>query len=123
MHIISKDEINNTDTIVQIEEWNDAGDTFWCALMETYNTLAYISIDTKTWGTVKYGNLDFYSDEYVLNPNTGWVVYSDYPVMFDITSAEQYMESKQMTTLSIYNLITQDKRDIDTYMTMNLYII
>lgn len=40
--------------------------------METNSTLAYVSIDTKTWETV----------------------------MFDTISAEQYMESKQMTTLS-----------------------
>jgi hypothetical protein len=115
LHTISSDVINTEEyTRVQIEQWNDEGDTLWCALMETYNTVAYISIDTKTWESVKYDGLAFNSAEYILNPNTGWVVYSDYPVMLDTIAVEQYIESNRLTTLSIYNLITKEEIDIET---------
>lgn len=121
MHTISSELINTEEhTEVQIEQWSDEGDTLWCALMITYNTVAYVSIDTKTWELVKYNGFSFHSDEYILNANTGWIVYSDYPVMLDTIAFDEFMESKQMTTLSIYNLITKEEIQIET-SEMNMF--
>lgn len=116
IHTVSKDEMNiDQYTMLQIDKWNDDGDVLWCGIMETFNTIAYISIDTKTWEREIYDGLDFDSNEYVLNPNTGWVLYSDYPFIFDPIDAEEYKKSKELTTLSIYNLMSGERIDIDSH--------
>ncbi len=114
LHVISNEAINTEEyTKVQLEQWNNNGDVLWCSLMETYNTIAYVKIDTETWEFVKYNDLNFFSEEYVLNPNTGWIVYSDYPVLLEIISSEEYMESNRITTLSIYNLMTKEEIEVE----------
>lgn len=116
LNTVSNDEINTEEhTMVQIEQWNDEGDTLWCSLMITYETVAYVSIDTNTWTLVKYNGFSFHSAEYILNPNTGWIAYSDYPVMLDTIAVDEYVNSNHMTTLSLYNLMTEEKIDIATF--------
>jgi len=112
-HMLNTEEYTN----VQLEEWNDTGDILWCSLKETYDTKAYIAIDTNTWEVFKYNDRNFSSDEYVLNPNTGWIVYSDYPVMLDTIATDDYYDSKRVTVLSLYNLKTKEELDIETYET------
>lgn len=115
LHTISKEKINNGEyPTLQLSKWNENGDTLWCELSETYNTIAYIKIDTETWEFVKYSDLNFMSAEHILNPNTGKILYSDYPVLLDITSLEEYEKSNELTTLSIYNLMTKEKIDIES---------
>ncbi|HKL41439.1 MAG TPA: hypothetical protein VJ962_02475 [Clostridia bacterium] len=114
LKLISSETINTEDyAMVQLEKWNDNSNTLWCSLNETYNTIAYIKINTETWALEKYDDLNFNSAEHVLNPNTGWIVYSDYPVFLEITAFDEYMESEQMTTLSIYNLMTKENIEIE----------
>ncbi len=118
IHRISDEDVNTEEyTKVRLEQWNDAGSVLWCSLMETYVTVAYVAIDTNSWEITKYNDRTFGSEEYVLNPNTGWVAYSDYPVTLDIIAFDEYMESGQMTMLYIYNLITKEERIIDSIET------
>lgn len=110
LHTILSEKINTEEyAVIQLEKWNDDGDILWCSLNEAYNTIAYIKIDTETWEFVKYSDLNFMSVEHVLNPNTGLIVYSDYPFSLDIIAFNEYIESNKMTTLSIYNLMTKEK--------------
>jgi hypothetical protein len=114
LKLLSSETINTEEhTMVQLEKWSDNSKTLWCSLNKTYNTIAFIKIDTETWTLEKYDDLNFYSAEHVLNPNTGWIVYSDYPVFLDITAFDEYMESEQMTTLSVYNLMTKENIEIE----------
>lgn len=118
LHSFSNDEMNTEEyTRVHLEQWNDSGNVLWCSLMQEYTTVAYISINIETKEVVKYSDREFSSEEYVLNPNTGWIVFSDYPVMLDNLSYEEYMKSDQVTTLSLYNLMTKEEIKIDSYVT------
>jgi len=115
LHRISEEDVNTEEyTSVSLEQWNDDGSVLWCSLMETYVTVAYIAIDTDSWESTKYNDQRFGSDEYVLNPNTGWIAYSDYPVTLDIIAFDDYMESGEMTTLFVYNLMTKEERVVDS---------
>jgi hypothetical protein len=118
LHTLSNEEMNTEEYArVYLEQWNDVGNVLWCTLKDTYVTVAYISINIETMEVVKYNDRVFNSDEYVLNPNTGWIVYSDFPVMLDNISHEEYMRSDQLTTLFLYNLMTKEEIKIDSYET------
>ncbi len=102
---------------IQLEQWSRDATTLWYCLNETFVTVAYVAVDTNTWEQTSYEDMEFKTQEYSLNPNTGWVVYSDYPVMLDIIAFEQYMDSERMTTLRLYNLATQERIMVDAAMT------
>ena len=55
--------------------------------------------------------------EYDLNPTTEKVVFSDYPAMFDVDSANEYEQSGKKVTLSIYDLATNKQEQIATSIT------
>lgn len=115
--IMNDQMLPNKFSNIQLVGWNDEGDRLWCAVMETYIVTQYLLIDPTTMNVTTYDDREFGSDEYVLNLNTGWIAFSDFPVVLDITAQDEYMTSGKITTLSIYNLFTKEEIAIDTAVT------
>lgn len=105
---------------IDLGEWNDVEDVLWLESKENYVTDTFIHIDTNTWETNSYPNEYVYTDDRALNPNTGWIAYSDYPVFLDTIGSTQYKESGKETTLFLYNIETQVRLTIDSEVT-NLF--
>ena len=115
LHSISDESVNTEEyTGVSLEQWNDDGSILWCSLKEAYVTVAYVAVDTNSWEITKYDDRSFGSQEYVLNPNTGWVTYSDYPVTLDTIAFDEFVESGKTTILFVYHLMTKEERVVDS---------
>lgn len=102
---------------INLGQWNDAEDILWLESKETYVTDSFIRINTKTWETNTYPNTYVFTDDRAFNPNTGWIVYSDYPVFLDTIGLTLYKESNKLTTLFLYNVETNERLTIDSQVT------
>ena len=105
---------------IDLGQWNDTEDILWLESKQTYVTDTFIRINTNTWETNSYPNEYVYTNDRALNPNTGWIVYSDYPVFLDTIGSTQYKESGKETTLFLYDIKTQVRLTIDSEVT-NLF--
>jgi hypothetical protein len=105
---------------INLGQWNDTENILWLESKHTYVTDTFIRININTWETNSYPNEYVFTDDLALNPNTGWIVYSDYPVFLDIIGSTQYKESGKLTTLFLYNVETQERLTIDSQVT-NLF--
>lgn len=105
---------------IDLGQWNDTENILWLESKETYVTDTFIRINTNNWASEIYPNEYVYTNDRALNPNTGWIVYSDYPVFLDTIGSTQYKESGKITTLFLYNIQTQERTTIDSEVT-NLF--
>lgn len=105
---------------ISFGQWNDTENVLWLESKQTYVTDTFIRINTSNWETESYPNEYVYTDDRALNPNIGWIVYSDYPVFLDSIGSTQYKESGKLTTLFLYNIETRVRLTIDSQVT-NLF--
>lgn len=118
--IVIEDPYDLSDLSLNLVGWNSDGDRLWCSLMWTYVTHAYVSIDVRTWEIELFDDFIFDTAEYVLNPNTGWVAYSDYPITFSVDERDLYHSTGAITTLYARNLFTNEVIELDSAVT-NLF--
>ncbi|MBN2795103.1 MAG: hypothetical protein JXR88_06840 [Clostridia bacterium] len=106
----SQSELDSTKNVhLNLLKWNDIGDVLWLESQETYITKHYIRIDMNSLHVDVYENQFVMGDDYDLDPNTGQIVYSDYPVFFDEEALKAYQESQVSTNLYYYDLNLQKK--------------
>ena len=105
---------------INLGQWNDTENILWLESKHTYVTDNFIRINTNNWESESYPNKYVYTDDRALNPNTGWIVYSDYPVFLDTIGSTQYKESGKETTLFLYSIETQERLTVDSEVT-NLF--
>lgn len=102
----------------ELYKWSDDNQLFWGFYMETAWPVMAYSINLESWEIVNYNLMDLsIGDEFNLNPNTGIIAFSDYPVTFDIDDAEEFKESKKEVKLYLYNLNNKELKTIDTSIT------
>lgn len=99
-----------------LEKWSDDSRTFWGTLGWGPASLVFYSVMVDSWqvDTYNVSQLSVHPMEYDLNANMGKLAYSDYPAMFDAQSAEEFKESQQPVTLSVYDFDSQSTREIAT---------
>lgn len=92
--------------------------TFWVVDLPPPYPEAFIRIDINPFQASKYevGNVGI-GMEYVVNPDTQKVAYSDYPPLFDEDSAKEYEKSGKKVTLTVYDLVSEQKEEIATSIT------
>lgn len=92
--------------------------TFWVVDLPPPYPEALIRIDINPFQASKYevGSVGI-GMEYVVNPDTGKVAYSDYPPLFDEDSAKEYEKSDKKVTLTVYDLVSEKKEEIATSIT------
>ena len=89
-------------------KWSDDSGEFWGASHMGPRVLAFHRVEVVSWSIDGYdvSRLPI-SSEYDLNANIGKLVYSDYPVMFDVESVKQFEASGQQVTLFVYDFDTR----------------
>ncbi|MCH4886142.1 hypothetical protein EZV73_01115 [Acidaminobacter sp. JC074] len=97
--------------------WNDQETSLWIESKDLMLTQAYIKLETNTWDYKIYTNDDVFTDDYVLNPNTGLILYSDYPLMLDTITVDEFMENERLVTLYLLDLEEEKNYKIDSYLT------
>jgi hypothetical protein len=95
--------------------WSDDGKAFWGAIRLGPGAEGFFRVEPATGKVTAYdvSSLPILR-EYDLNPNSGRVAYSDYPVLLDVDSAQQFTESGQQVTLYVHDLSSGETRTIAT---------
>ncbi len=103
-------------SLMKLLVWGE--NTFWLADLALPYPVAFIKFDTNPFQASKYDveNVGI-GMEYVINPDTQRVAYSDYPPLFDVDSQNEYKQSGKKVTLYVYDLETDEKHVIDTSTT------
>jgi hypothetical protein len=100
------------------QKWSDDGSVYWGALsMGPVPTSFYkVSLAARQMSIYDLSQLKI-GDEYDLNANTAGLVYSDYPVMFDADTAQNFINSGKTVTLFFYDLNGHAKLIVATSIT------
>lgn len=100
---------------LDILEWSSGSQTLWG--WHTFGPVpaSYFEIDINSWQIRKYdiSALSF-GTEGDLNTETRKIVYSDYPALFDVDSAEDFKANEKKVTLYLYDFITKENKEIAT---------
>jgi hypothetical protein len=100
-------------------DWSDDSKSLWGDLSFTAFPSFFFSIDTGDWVLKQYdvSSLNLSIADLRLNYNNGKLAFSDYPVMFDEYSYEEFMDSGREVTFKVYDLDTEEQEEIATSIT------
>ena len=100
------------------QKWSDDGSIYWGALTMGPVPTSFYKVSVAAWQMSIYDLSQLkIGDEYDLNANTASLVYSDYPVMFDADTAQNFKNSGKAVTLFFYDLNSHVKQIIATSIT------
>jgi hypothetical protein len=99
-------------------QWSEDNTQFWGELELGPTPKLIYQISISSWKIKKYDVSQLtIGDEFELNPNSGKIVYSDYPVFFAVDEKQQFLASGKEVKLFLYDLNTQNNQLIDTSIT------
>jgi hypothetical protein len=98
-----------------LNQWSDDGKQFWGQLQFDATPKIIYRISISDWSVKKFfvEPLNI-GEEFKLNPNTGQIVYSDYPDFFETGLRQQFIDSATKVHLFLYDLNTQTLQTIAT---------
>ena len=98
------------------KNWSRDGNFFWGTIGAAADIYNFFEIDVQNWKIYKYTPPlgDFGQNEMDLDVNTGKIVYSDFPLFFDETSYQDFVDTKKLVTLYAYDLKTGQKITVAT---------
>lgn len=102
------------DIYMNLVGWESKDDIVWVSNNKTWKVDEFIQIDTKTWVISRFENSLPFQREYDLDVDTGWIVYSDYPITFDVDSEDKFIRSNKLVTLWVHNYFTHETIKIDS---------
>lgn len=100
---------------IRLSKWSDDSRVFWGELAIMGRPLLLYRLEADTWQPQPFdvsGLPLFWEDD--LNPNTGQLVYSDYPALITVESGEEFEKSGRTVTLFVYDIAAQNNRPIAT---------
>jgi len=110
---------------IHLLKWSDNSNQFWGALQAGPSPQTIYRVEVPLWQKVVYDISELHIPvEYDLNANTGKLVYSDYPQIYDVTSLEEFEKSQRAVILFIYDLNSRDIQNIqivDTSVAAKFY--
>ncbi|HET6455576.1 MAG TPA: hypothetical protein VFI02_14325 [Armatimonadota bacterium] len=97
-------------TDMSFEKWD--GRFLWLADEAMMTISSFVRVDSNSMAVKKYNltELDLAAEDYALNPTSLRLAYSDYPVMFETDTAEDFRKEKTPVKLYIYDLSTRHRR-------------
>jgi len=107
--------------MINIFKWADDSSEIWGSISSAYVQDTFLKIKIPSCEVTGYSVNsklpEFAHREYNINPNTGKIVYSDYPVFFEVEERQQWEAKKEKFTLFFYDLNTDQKEIITTSIT------
>jgi hypothetical protein len=98
---------NNSDQIWGVATFGPVPQSYFCIQVPSF-TIRIFNVNGLHMG-------DFQDSD--LNPNTGQIVYSDFPPIFDTGTYQKFKDSKRTINLYYYNLLTGTNYIIDKTIT------
>jgi len=91
--------------------WNES--KFWATLNYAGGNVEFLIFDTETFNyEIIENKADYVESE--LNMKTGWICYSDYPMLRDIDTYNEFSQSGTEVNLFVYNIFTNKKIKVAT---------
>lgn len=89
---------------IAIEKWSHDSSNLWVKFAAGPTPAMFSKVNTQDWSVVDYelGEINIGADG-SLNPNSGYLVYSDHPTFFDVMSANDFAQSGQPVSLYVFN--------------------
>ena len=113
---IEKNELNSEltdDVYIEPIGWAKNGQNLWVKISFTTDVYYFIKINIKTWEISSFENTLPFQGEYILNIETGWIAYSDYPKFYDVDSRNEFQQTDEIISLNLYNLYTKETIEVD----------
>lgn len=114
---LSNDEYKNEDELqVDMQGWSDDSLNFWGRVNDLWLPLKLSKINVVDWSITEYDmtQLSIGGTEFMLNPNIGKIVFSDFPITFDVDDLSEFEMSKEKVTLFYYDLVEKKLTIIDS---------
>ncbi|TCU75748.1 hypothetical protein EV204_103311 [Tissierella praeacuta] len=114
---LSNGEYRNEDELnVNMQGWSNDSLNFWVGINDLWLPLKLFKINVVDWSITEYDiiQLSIVGTEFMLNPNTGKIVFSDFPITFDIDDLSEFEMSKEKITLFYYDLVEKKITSIDS---------
>jgi hypothetical protein len=110
----------NTDLVSPVDDslhlrfyaWADEQEWLWLQHSQTWMIEDFIKIDLITGEITCFEQNYGFQGEFALEPNTGFLCFSDAPVIFDVEDGEAFIKSNQEITLKLVNLFEESKPQI-----------
>jgi hypothetical protein len=115
-YVVLNPKAGPTNLAIDLDQWSDNCKYFWVSLSASAYPLRIIKIKINGWTMDKFdvSDLSLSFVDLNLNPNTAKVVFSNYPVFFDVDSQKEYETKENIVTLFLYDLPTRNKQIINT---------
>jgi hypothetical protein len=94
--------------------WATNSDVLWGIITQTCSVLGMFSYDCANNQLETFLAPNDIGDGYSINPNTGILVYSTFPFLFDVESEQAFIASKKEVKMIRYEIRTQKKQLIET---------
>lgn len=114
---LSNGKYKNEDELqVDMQGWSDDNLNFWGGVNALWLPLKLFKINVVDWSITEYDmtQLSICGIEFMLNPNTGKIVFSDFPITFDVDDLSEFEMSKEKVTLFYYDLVEKKLTTIDS---------
>ncbi len=98
---------------LDLGKWSRDSGVFWGTYQATYRPLYFYQVEIDTWQYTPYELTALSLEhEYALNPNTGQLLYSDFPVFFEVTGYQRFLIQQDPVTLYLYDFSDQSQKSI-----------
>lgn len=114
------DEIIGSELVNNLEPYGWNGSKFWAVFDYSGirgGCVKFLVLDTEKFEYELLGNNPSFAFEFDLNIRTGWVCYSNHPILRDTYMYSDFMESKREVSLFLYNIYTDETIKIATSIT------
>lgn len=114
---LSNGKYKNEDELqVDMQGWSDDSLNFWGGVNNLWLPLKLFKINVVDWSITEYDmtQLSIGGTEFMLNTNTGKIVFSDFPITFDVDDLSEFEMSKEKVTLFYYDLVEKELIPIDS---------
>lgn len=92
--------------------WADEKEWLWLVHNSTHQIKDFVKIDLTT-GEATYFEQNYgFAGDFALEPNTGYLCFSDAPVILDIDERKAFLDANQEVTLKLVNLFNEDEAQI-----------
>jgi hypothetical protein len=90
-------------------KWSTTGNIIWGMMTGTYVVLGIFSYDCTSQKLETYSSPRDINSEYTLNPDSGILIYTTFPAIFDEESGKEFKESKKQVSMFEFNVRTGNK--------------
>ncbi len=98
---------------LDLGKWSRDSRLFWGTYQAAYRPLHFYRVEIDTWQYTPYDLSGLSLEhEYALNPETGQLLYSDFPVFFEVTGYHRFLIQQDPVTLYLYDFSEQSQRTI-----------